>query len=295
MNDRHEATGQTGRLAKVFIRSKLTPLLIIMSLVMGVLAIWITPKEDEPSIIATVADVFVAYPGRGASEVDERIARPVGSWIREIPTVKHVVSSAGDDGAMLVVEFHDGVPREKALTQLYDRLHANMGQLPPGVPAPLVKPRGIDDACALAVTLWSERDGSDALRRVAAEMAVELRRLPNVSRVDIIGGTPRSIQVDLDARRLAERGIEADRVVQAVQAANIRAPAGTISGTEGLLRVESGAFLNRRLMRKPLIVGTKEAASSICGTWPASATGRRSQPITFPASAKIPTGSRALR
>jgi multidrug efflux pump subunit AcrB len=257
MNDRREATGQTGRLAKVFIRSKLTPLLIIMSLVIGALAIWITPKEDEPSIIATVADVFVAYPGRGASEVDERIARPVGSWIREIPTVKHVVSSVGDDGAMLVVEFQDGVPREKALTQLYDRLHANMGRLPPGIPAPLVKPRGIDDACALAVMLWSERDGSDALRRVAAEMAVELRRLPNVSRVDIIGGIPRSIQVDLDARRLAERGIEADRVVQAVQAANVRAPAGMISGPGGLVRVEAGAFLKSAADAEVLIVGTK--------------------------------------
>ena len=82
MNDRHEVTGRTGRLAGMFIRSKLTPLFIIVSLAIGLLAVWITPKEDEPSIIVTVADVFVAYPGRGASEVDERVARPVGAWIR---------------------------------------------------------------------------------------------------------------------------------------------------------------------------------------------------------------------
>lgn len=257
MSDRHGATGWTTRLAEVSIHSKLTPLLIAVSLIIGLLAIWITPKEDDPSITAMMADVFVAYPGRGGEEVDERVARPVASWIREIPTVKHVFSSAGDDGAMFAVEFHDGVPREKALMQLHDRLHANMGQLPPGVPAPLVKPRGIDDVSVLAITLWSECDCPEVLRRVAAEMAVELRRLPNVSRVDIIGGTPRSIQVDLDARRLAERGIEADRVVQAVRAANIRVPAGTLSGPEGLLRVESGAFLQSASDAEVLIVGVK--------------------------------------
>jgi len=257
LSDRHEVVGRTARLAEVFIHSKLTPLLIIVSLIIGSLAICVTPKEDDPSITATMTDVFVTYPGRGATEVDERIARPVASWIREIPTVKHVFSSAGDDGAMFAVEFHDGVPREKALTQLYDRLYANMGQLPPGVPAPLVRPRGIDDVSALVITLWSERDGSEVLRRVAAEMAVELRRLPNVSRVDIIGGTPRSIQVDLDARRLAERGIEADRAVQAIRAANIRVPAGTLSGSEAVLRVESGAFLKSAADAEVLIVGAK--------------------------------------
>ena len=170
-----------------------------------------------------------------------------------------------------------------------------MGQLPPGVPAPLVKPRGIDDVCALAVTLWSDRDSSDTLRRVAAEMAVELRRLPNVSRVDIIGGTLRSIQVDLYARRLAERGIGTDRVVQAVQTANIMVPAGTLSGTEGLLRVESGAFLQSAADVEALIVGAKGNGLIYMRDVARVRDGAAEPSDYAPASAMIPTGSLALR
>ena len=215
--------GLTGRFTEYFIQSKLTPLIMIMTVVMGVLAIWSTPKEDEPSITLTVADVLLTYPGRGAQDIDERLARPVGSWIREIPTVKHVVSSAGEHSVLFTVEFREGVPREKALTQLYDRLYANMDQLPPGVSAPLVKPRGMAEVPSMAVSLWSDTEGPQILRKIASEMAAELRRIPNVSRVDIIGGQSRSFLVELDARRMAERGIAADRVVQAVQAANLPA------------------------------------------------------------------------
>jgi len=128
--------GCTGRFTEYFITSKLTPLIMIVTIVMGVLAIWATPKEDTPSITLTVADVLLTYPGRGASEIDERLGRPVGSWIREIPSVKHVVSSAAEHSALFTVEFREGVPREKALTELYDRLYANMDLLPPGVGTP---------------------------------------------------------------------------------------------------------------------------------------------------------------
>jgi multidrug efflux pump subunit AcrB len=251
--------GLTGRFTEYFIQSKLTPLIMIMTVVMGVLAIWVTPKEDEPSITLTVADVLLTYPGRGAQDIDERIARPVGSWIREIPTVKHVVSSAGEHSVLFTVEFREGVPREKALTELYDRLYANLDQLPPGASAPLVKPRGMAEVPSLGVSLWSESEGPQILRKIASEMAVELRRIPNVSRVDIIGGQSRSFLVELDARRLAERGIAADRVVQAVQAANLRLPAGSISGHEGVLNIEAGAFLQSAADTGLLIVGANAA------------------------------------
>ncbi len=251
--------GLTGRFTEYFIQSKLTPLIMIMTVVMGVLAIWSTPKEDEPSITLTVADVLLTYPGRGAQDIDERLARPVGSWIREIPTVKHVVSSAGEHSVLFTVEFREGVPREKALTQLYDRLYANMDQLPPGVSAPLVKPRGIAEVPSMAVSLWSDTEGPQILRKIASEMAAELRRIPNVSRVDIIGGQSRSFLVELDARRMAERGIAADRVVQAVQAANLRLPAGSISGHEGVLNIEAGAFLQSAADTGLLIVGANAA------------------------------------
>jgi len=251
--------GRTGRFTAYFIQSKLTPLIMIVTVVMGVLAVWATPKEDTPSITLTVADVLLTYPGRGAQEIDERVARPVGSWIREIPEVKHVVSSAGEHSVLFTVEFREGVPREKALTHLYDRLYANMDQLPPDVGAPLVKPRGIAEVPSLGISLWSAEEGPQILRKIAAEMAVELRRIPNVAKVDIIGGQARSFLVELDARRLAERGIAADRVVQAVQAANIRVPAGAVSGKEGVLNIEAGAFLQSSADTGVLIVGLNAA------------------------------------
>ena len=145
--------GRTGRFTAYFIQSKLTPLIMIVTVVMGAVAIWATPKEDTPSITLTVADVLLSYPGRGAREIDERLARPVGSWIRELPTVKHVVSSASEHAVLFTVEFREGVPREKALIDLYDRIYANMDQLPPGVGTPLVKPRGVAEVPSLAVSL----------------------------------------------------------------------------------------------------------------------------------------------
>lgn len=247
--------GRTGRFTAYFIQSKLTPLIMIVTMVMGIVAIWATPKEDTPSITLTVADVLLNYPGRGAQEIDERLARPVISWIRELPTVKHVVSSASEHAVLFTVEFRDGVPRDKALTELYDRLYANMDQLPPGVGAPLVKPRGIAEVPSLGISLWSAEEGPQILRKIASEMTAEIRRIPDVSKVDIIGGQSRSFLVELDARRLAERGIAADRVVQAVQAANIRVPAGSVSGPDGVLNIEAGAFLQSAADTGMLIVG----------------------------------------
>ena len=247
--------GLTGRFTQYFIGSKLTPLIILVVIVMGVMALVVTPKEDEPSVTVTVADVLFTYPGRGAQDIDEHIARPVSSWMREIPSVKHVVSSAGEHGVVFTVEFRDGVPREKALTQLYDRLNANTDQLSPGVSPPLVKPRGVAEVPSFAVSLWSEEEGPEVLRKVASEMASELRRIPNVSRVDIVGGQARSFLVNLDANRLAERGIGVDGVLQAIQAANLRLPAGSVYSHEGVLDIEAGTFLQSAADTGELIVG----------------------------------------
>jgi len=255
MRGEGQIMGRTGRFTGYFITSKLTPLIMIVTVVMGVVAVWVTPKEDTPSITLTIADVLLTYPGRGASEIDERLARPVGSWIREIPDVKHVVSSSSENAVLFTVEFLDGVPREKALTELYDRLYANMDGLPPGVDAPLVKPRGIAEVPSLSVSLWSAEESPQILRKIASEMAAELRRIADVSKVDIIGGQSRSFLVELDARRLAERGIGADKVVQAVAAANLRVPAGNISGPDGVLNIEAGAFLHSAADTGMLIVG----------------------------------------
>ncbi|MDP1822623.1 MAG: efflux RND transporter permease subunit [Archangium sp.] len=255
MSEERFAWGFSARVASMFIRSKLTPLIIFGSLALGVLATLTTAREEDPSVTVTVADVFVAFPGRGATDVDERIARSVGAWILEIPTVEHVLSSAADDGALFVVQFREGIEREQALTQLYERLNANRDSLPAGVPAPLVVPRGVEDVPVLAVTLWHQTDDAILLRRLAAELATELERLPGVSRVQLTGGSRRELVVELDARRLAERGLAADRVVQALQAANVRLPAGELAGPAGSFRVETGSLLASAQDVEALVVG----------------------------------------
>lgn len=255
MSDERQAMGFSARVASMFIRSKLTPLIILVSLALGILATYTTAREEDPSVSITVADVFVAFPGRGTTDVDERIARPVAAWILEIPTVEHVISSATDDGALFVVQFREGIERDQALSQLYERLNANRDSLPAGVPAPLVVPRGIEDVPVLAVTLWHETDDAVLVRRLAAELATELEGLPGVSRVQLTGGSRREIVVELDASRLAERGLAADRVVQAVQAANVRLPAGELAGPGGSFRVETGALLSSARDVEALIVG----------------------------------------
>jgi multidrug efflux pump subunit AcrB len=259
MNPGDNKLGVSGRLANRFIKSKLTPLLMIVILALGVMAIWTTPKEDDPSLVVASADVLIVYPGRGAKEIDERVAKPVGQWIKELHTVKHVYSSTTDDAVMLSIEFHSGIPQEKALSQLYQQLYANMGLLPSGATVPLIKPRGVDDVAILCATLWSDKVGPEMLRRIATEMADTLRALPNVSRVDITGGLSRTINVELDARKLAERGLAANLVLQAIKASNVKLPAGSISGPDGIYKITTGAFIKSAEDAAVLIVGANQA------------------------------------
>lgn len=259
MKTSRPASGISGWLADQFITSKLTPLLMMVVLAIGIMAFWTTPKEDDPSLVVAAADVVVAYPGRGAKEVDERVAKPVGQWIRELRSVKHVYSSATDDAVMLSIEFHSGITQDKALSELYQQLNANAGRLPSGTSAPLVKPRGVDDVAVLAATLSSNKVAPDILRRLAVEMADKLRALPNVSRVDVTGGLQRTINVQLNARKLAERGLGADRVLQAIRASNVRLPAGRISGPGGDYKITTGAFIKSAEDAASLIVGANQA------------------------------------
>ncbi|MEN6507761.1 MAG: efflux RND transporter permease subunit [Smithella sp.] len=259
MKTSNSKSGVSGWLADRFVTSKLTPLLMVVVLSIGFMAIWATPKEDDPSLVVASADVAIAYPGRGAKEIDERIAKPVGQWIKELRSVKHVYSSTADDAVMFSIEFHSGIPQDKALSELYQQINANVGRLPSGTSAPLIKPRGVDDVAVLTATLSSNKTGPDVLRRLAVEMADKLRALPNVSRVDITGGLPRTINVELDARKLAERGLGADRVLQAIRASNVRLPAGKISGPGGVHKITVGAFIKSAEDTASLIVGANQA------------------------------------
>ena len=254
-----EGRGFSGAVAAVFLESKITPLLVVASVALGAYAVVITPKEDNPSIVVPLVEVMVPYPAAGSTEVDERAARPVAQLMRGIPNVDHVASMAGADGALVTVQFAEGVDLERALVQVKDRLEANPGISQPAHLAPLVRSRGVQDVPILVLTFWSEHDDAFILRRLATEIAGRLEDIEGLAGTDVIGGPGREITVEADPARLAGKGVSPARLAQVIQAANLQLPAGDLQGAGGVQRVQAGAFLR----------GAEDVGSLVVGATPA--------------------------
>ena len=193
--------GMAGRVAAAFIHSKLTPLLIVASTALGIMAVMGLPREEEPQIIVPMVDVFVELPGATPAEVEQRITRPVEKLLWEIPGVEYVYSTSSPGRSMVIVRFRVGEDQEHALVRLNQKLHANMDRIPPGVHGPLVKLRSIDDVPILGITLWSTRYDDHQLRLLAAQLHDAIKEVPDVSEVDIMGGRPRVASVEIDPAR----------------------------------------------------------------------------------------------
>ena len=148
-----QTTGAAGRLAAAFIHSKLTPLIIVASVLLGAYAVLALPREEEPQIIVPMIDVFVEMPGASPTEVEQRLTRPLETILWEIPGVEYLYSTSDPGRAMIVVRFLVGEDEERALVRLNQKLAANARQLPPGASPPLVQARSIDDVPVMALTL----------------------------------------------------------------------------------------------------------------------------------------------
>lgn len=254
--------GISGRLARTFQRHALTPLLALVALLLGLFAVLVTPREEEPQINVTMANVLIAFPGASSADVQNMVARPAEQALGQIAGIEHTYSVSRPGMAVLTVQFQVGVPRTEALVRLYDVLNANQDWLPAnlGVLPPVVKPKGIDDVPVLAVTLWS-RDGTSAaeLERVAHTMEAELKRVAGVREVETIGGPGRAVNIWIDPGRLRERGIDIARLQATLSAANQAMPAGAVldaqSAAPRLLTVETGDFLRSAAEVGELIVG----------------------------------------
>ena len=190
-----------GRLAAAFAGSKLTPLFVVASLLLGVSALIKFPREEEPQIIVPLIDVFVEMPGASAREVEERITRPMEKLLWEIPGVEYIYSTSSPGMSMAVVRFFVGEDEEKAIVRLNQKMFANFDLIPPGASPPLIKPRSIDDVPILALTLWSQRYGDYELRRLAAQLHDTIKQVDQVSAVAIIGGQRRQVRVDATTRQ----------------------------------------------------------------------------------------------
>ena len=239
--------GLSGRLAAAFQANPLTPILAILGLLLGLVAVMITPREEEPQIDVTMANVFVPFEGASARDVEQLVSTPLEQKLAEIEGVKHVYSTSRPGMAVLTVEFTVGVERQPAIVRLYNQIYSNQDWLPPdiGVGQPLVKPKGIDDVPVMAVTLWTDdpqRSATD-LAEVAHTLETEFKRVPGTRDVYTIGAPDRVVAVTLDPARLAAFGLTVSDLAGALKAANSVRQAGERVGTRGAVPVTAGTFL----------------------------------------------------
>ncbi len=249
--------GIAGRLAALFIESKLTPLLIVASLLIGIGAVLLLPREEEPQIVVPMVDVFVQMPGATPREIEQRITKPMEKLLWEIPGVEYIYSTSSAGTSMVVVRFKVGEDEERAIVRLNQKLHANADLIPPGAFGPLVKPRSIDDVPVLAITLSSGRYDHFQLRRVAAQVTTEIKQVSDVSSVQLIGGLRRQLRVTIDPARLAAYGLAPAPVVQMIRQANTQLPAGAIDANNREMLVETGGFITSVDDARRVVVGAR--------------------------------------
>ncbi|MBN1625412.1 MAG: efflux RND transporter permease subunit [Deltaproteobacteria bacterium] len=250
--------GPSGRIARSFINSKLTPLIIIAAILLGIAAVIALPREEEPQIIVPMIDIFVQMPGASAKEVEQRVTGPMEKLLWEIPGVEYVYSTSSPGMSMAVVRFYVGQDEEESIVRLQSKLTANMDRMPPTVSGPLIKPRYIDDVPILAVTFHSEDAGHYTLRRIAAEVEGLIKREPNVSTTAIIGGLERRLEVSPDPVRMAAYGVDAGRISGMLNATNQENDPGSFPSPDGQILVHTGTFLKTAEDVEAVIVGVHD-------------------------------------
>jgi multidrug efflux pump subunit AcrB len=235
--------GFAGRIAHYFINSKLTPLIMVFSILLGAFAVLKTPREEEPQIVVPMMDVFVEMPGSTAQEVEQRVTTPMEKLIWEIPGVEYIYSTTRPGLGMAIVRFKVGEKEEDSILKLYNKLYSHFDLIPPGASKPIIKPRSIDDVPILALTFWSNRYDSYTLRRVASEVDRAIKSIDDVSETQLIGGERRQIRVILDPTKMAGYGVAPAALMGTIDRANQRLQVGEFAAANQEFNVETGDFL----------------------------------------------------
>ena len=257
-SEHHPPLGMAGRLARLFIDSRLTPLVVLASMLLGFFAILATPREEEPQIIVPMMDVFVQMPGASVKEVEERVTIPMEKKLMEIPGVEYVYSTSSPGMGVAIVRFKVGEDEEKSIVKLYNKMYANFDLIPPGASTPLIKPRSIDDVPVLALTLWSDRVDGFTLRRIAAQLDDQVKDVPDVSETRLLGGERRQVRVLLDPAALAARHLTPAMVVGALTGANREVRAGSFSSDNREVLVDTAPWLDRPEEVGRVVVGAPD-------------------------------------
>ncbi len=247
--------GISGKIAHFFINSKLTILLMVALMIIGVYSSFLIPREEEPQINVPMADVMVGYPGASPAEVESRVVKPLEKIISNIKGVEHVHSMAMNGQAMIIVQFFVGQDVERSYVKLYDELAKYETIFPQGVYKPMVKTRSIDDVPMLGLTLWSEKLNDFEIRQIAEEVTSEIEKVKDVAITKEIGGRNREVKVVLDKDKMAENGVDALGIMQMIQANNGSSQSGSFVSNDQEFLVTTGQFLSTSEDIENLVVG----------------------------------------
>ncbi len=250
--------GFSGNIAKAFLQSKLTILLMGAFLLIGVYSTYLIPREEEPQIQVPMADIFIGYPGADPKDVETKVAAPLEKMISNVKGVEYVYSTSMKGQAMLIVQFYVGEDVERSLVKLYSELMKNMDKMPQGVTLPLIKTRAIDDVPVLGLTLWSEQYDDYQLKQIGQEMTNEIKKINDVADVQVIGGRSKEMKVVLNKAKMAENHVDFLSISKQIQGANVQMPGGNLLQKDTAYSVETGNFLTNSDDLANLVVGIYE-------------------------------------
>ena len=230
----------TNKIVRIFLESNLSLVLILLAAVVGIGALMLTPREEDPQIVVPLADVYVSFPGHSAKEVEQLVATPLEKILYQIDGVEYVYSMSREDQAIITVRYYVGEDREKSLVKLYKKIDEHRDIAPPGVTGWVVKPVEIDDVPIVTLTLTSPQADQMTLRRVGEEIAERLAAVKDVSRAYVVGGQPRAVQIYMSPERMEAYHVSPLELQYAIQASNVRQLAGDFRRNDAVMRVETG-------------------------------------------------------
>lgn len=250
--------GLAGNLARTFITSPLSPMLLMASLFIGLMGLIFTPRQEDPEISVPMVDIFISYPGSSAEQVASLAINPLERMMSGIPGVKHIYSASEHERGIVTVRFKVGEQLGPSIVKVHDKLQSNLDKIPPGVSMPLVKPKGIDDVPVVTVTLWSQEMGDEDLRTLAADVLQRLKEVKNSGEAFLVGGRARQVRVEVLPERLAGYEISLDQVANTIRTANMESTSGSLEAGSRHFRVTSGHFLKNANEVGRLVVGSRD-------------------------------------
>lgn len=250
--------GLIARIVRIFVKSKVTPLIIGFSIFLGVLAVFNLPREEEPQISVPMFDIFVSYPGATAEEVENRIVNVGERKLWEIAGVEYVYSIIQAEGAVITVRFRVGEDSEKSLIKLYTKVYSNLDLLAKDGSTPLIKIRSIDDVPVMTVTFHSATNDPVRLRKVVSDVQRSISAIPDVSETGITGGRKRQFHVYLDEKKLNERFLNPLELTRLIQQANTKTSAGHLESRPQIVNVEADGFFRSAADLESLVVSVSQ-------------------------------------